>query len=166
MTTPVVLTIAGVLLVWISTVVLAYSTGHQAGRNQALSDAFSGAAWLTRGRNTGTKIEQVSRAVALARSALDDGEPIVDPGVPSESSRLIAHAAVVAMRVPTPEMEDAVRPFMRDGWSHPFFAFYDVMVEAALNPNPSPDRARGVTPEGKEAIRRMLLPFSNPEGLH
>lgn len=141
-------------LVW-----MAYVVGCREGRAAGLEDALGGRGWLARGPQPDSKLDEVARALAIAQSTLGRGRgAIVPPGVPSADTRLLARAAIVAMRIPSREQVEAVVPYLHENWEIAVLSCYDVMVEAALDPTPGP-AARRITPEGIEAVRRTLLPF-------
>ena len=150
----------GIFVVWFSTIWMFYVHGQQVGRAQALEDAIGGYGWLAHGPQEGTKIEEVARALALAQATLGKGPRAITPtGTPSDSTRLLAQTAIAAMRAPSREMNEAVAPYLHADWVLPFATYYDTMIDAALNPHPTPSRS--VTGEGIEAVRMALIPFGN-----
>lgn len=68
-----------------------------------------------------------------------------------------AHAALTALREPTPEMLEAVRPFLHADWVTPFLAQWEVAVEAGLGEviEPSPFILEQQLAEIEEVLRRI-----------
>lgn len=139
----------GVAGVWFGTIWLFYMLGVYRGRLEALEDAIGGRAWLLRQARPDSKLEQVSRAITLALLV----------GGKQPDHRLVAAAAVGAMRHPTHEMVGAVTPYVNEDWHDAFLCWYDLMIDAAMSPDGGPD-APGVSPQSVESIRRALAPFT------
>lgn len=152
--------VAGTVAMLGSLVWIAYVMGCKEGRAAALDDALGGRGWLAQGPSPHSKLDEVARALALAQSTLGRGRSsIVPPGVPSSETRLLAQAAIGAMRIPSREQIEAVVPYLHETGELVMLSCYDIMIEAAVDPTPGP-AARRVTPEGIEAVRRTLLPFA------